>query len=123
MDFKLNEFADKVFYDLSPIEWLNMIKNSEFVYTDSYHGVLFSIKYNIRFLAYYTEKLRATRFIDLGCRYKVDRYIVNSVDEIEVKMSLDKDIDFYETNKLIDFHRKYSSEFLDKTLSSISEEI
>ena len=116
MDFKLNNFADKIYYDLGPEEWLDMFRNASFVYTDSYHGVLFSLKYNKPFLAYYTEKLRATRFIDLGERYDINKYIINSVDDIENKKSLDKNIDFNGIKKIISNHKKKSLDFLNQVL-------
>lgn len=115
-NFDLTCFADKTMYDLDPAEWLNLFTNASFVYTDSYHGVLFSLKFHKPFLAYYTERLRATRFIDLGERYCIDRYIVQSVDEIERKGSLNIKPDFDLTDKLLEKHRKISMAFLEKAL-------
>ena len=102
MNFDLYDFADKEFYDLDPVEWLNIFRNARFVYTDSFHGVLFSLKYHKPFLAYYTEKLRATRFIDLGKRYDIEKYIVTNVEEIDKKRSLDVKIDFEIIDKLLE---------------------
>lgn len=116
MNFELSPFADKVFYDLDPYEWLNMFKNAKFVYTDSFHGVLFSLKYHKPFLAYYTEELRATRFIDLGKRYGIDRYIVQNVDEITKKESLHAEPDFEKTDNILDKQRQQSLMFLIKAL-------
>lgn len=112
---KIN-FANKIYYDLSPIEWIMMIKNATFVYTDSYHGCLFSLKYNKPFLAYYTEELRSTRFKDLGERYNVKSYIVTNTNEINDKTYLEKNIDFTDINKKIYNHRKESLEILEKML-------
>ncbi len=116
MNFDLCNFADKEFYDLDPVEWLNMFKNAKFVYTDSFHGVLFSLKYHKPFLAYYTEKLRATRFIDLGKRYDIEKYIVTNVEEIDKKRSLDVKIDFEIIDKLLEKQKQYSLEFLKRAL-------
>lgn len=116
MKFELPNFADKVFYDLDPSEWIRMIENAKFVYTDSFHGVLFSLKYHKPFLAYYTEKMRATRFVDLGQRYDIERYIVQSVDEIEKKDSLRVKPDFKIIDIKLEAHKQYSLEFLEKAL-------
>lgn len=61
MKFNLCDYADRVFYDLGPEEWLDMIRNATFVFTDSFHGTLFSLKFHRPFLAYYAEDMRATR--------------------------------------------------------------
>lgn len=117
MKFELSGFADKVFYNLSPDEWLNMFRNAKFIYTDSFHGVLFSLKYHKPFLAYYTEKLRATRFIDLGKRYNIDRYIVQNTTEIDDKQPLEELPDFEVIDKIINLQKESSLGFLKKALS------
>jgi hypothetical protein len=116
MNFELSDFADKLFYDLDPVEWLNMFRNAKFIYTDSFHGVLFSLKYHKPFLAYYTEKIRATRFIDLGKRYNIEKYIVQNVEEIDEKGSIDIKPKFKMIDNLLEKHKQYSLEFLKKAL-------
>lgn len=116
MKFELSGFADKVMYELGPDEWLSLFRNAKFVYTDSYHGVLFSLKFHKPFLAYYTERLRATRFIDLGERYCIDRYIVQSVDEIEQKGCLRTAPDFAGIDILLENHKNSSLELLKNAL-------
>ena len=96
-----NSFADRVFYNISPLEWVYLIENADFVYTDSYHGVLFSIKYNKDFLAYYTEVERASRFVELSTNYGLQDVIVQSLDDynnseinyIDIKSKLNKEIE------------------------------
>jgi len=117
MNFELSPFADKVFYDLNPDEWINMFKNARFIYTDSFHGVLFSLKYHKPFLSYYSEKLRATRFIDLSKRYNIGKYVVKNVKEIDDKHSLNTVPDFNSIDKIIDLQKKISIEFLKNALS------
>lgn len=109
-------WADEVLYDASPEEWLNLINNAEFVYTDSYHGALFSMKFHKPFLAYYTEINRAPRFIDLAKRYNVDKYIVNTLEEAIEKKSISKKINYEKIDLELEKHRKYSMEFLKKAL-------
>jgi len=116
MKFNICDYADKVFYDLGPEEWLDMIRNATFVYTDSFHGTLFSLKFHKPFLAYYAEEMRATRFIDLAERYQIGRYIVSSVDEIEAKGSLLETPDFATIDQLIEEHRAFSIRFLEEAL-------
>ncbi|MGL4762364.1 MAG: polysaccharide pyruvyl transferase family protein [Sarcina sp.] len=114
MNFKINNFADKVYYDLGPEEWLKKIKEAKFIYTDSYHGVLFSIKFKKQFLAYYKEKLRATRFIDLASRYKITNQIITSADELDRCNNLDENIDYMKIHEIVNNHKKDSIKFLNQ---------
>jgi len=115
-NFETCPWADKVFYDVDPGKWLNLIVNATFIYTDSYHGVLFSLKFQKPFLAYYAEKLRASRFLDLGRRYKIENYIVSSPDEIELINSINKMPDFHLINAQIEKHKEESMNFLKSSL-------
>ena len=74
--------ADIIIDDCDPLKWINLIKFAEFVYTDSFHGVVFSLKYKKRFLAYYSFVKRATRLIDLNERYDIGNIVTHS-SEIE----------------------------------------
>lgn len=114
-------WADEVLYDASPEDWLNLINNAEFIYTDSYHGVLFSMKFHKNFLAYYSEKARASRFIDLAERYEVGNWIINTLDDLESKESLKNKINYTKVDKLLGEHRKYSMDFLKKALGESNE--
>jgi hypothetical protein len=74
------------------------------------------LKFHKPFLAYYAEEMRATRFIDLGKRYEIERYIVNSVDEIDTKGSLLQTPDFAAIDQIIEEHRAFSIRFLEEAL-------
>lgn len=51
-------FADITPYDIGPREWINLIKNAEYVCTDSFHGTVFSLLFNKKFFDFrrYSEK-------------------------------------------------------------------
>lgn len=121
MKAESSDYADKVMYELGPTEWIGMFKNATFIYTDSYHGVLFSLKYHKPFLAYYTEALRATRFLDMGKRYGIEKYIVQNVDEIDPKGSVDGLPDFDKISILLNEQKKYSLKALEKNLLELTQ--
>lgn len=75
-------WSDKTYHTLDPVDWVDFIRNAKFFYTDSFHGVVFAIKFNTPFLAYYKEKIRASRFIDLKERYNLNN-IINTFTDIE----------------------------------------
>lgn len=76
------DWADEIMYHLSPIEWLNMIRNADFVYTDSFHGTIFSMRFNVPFITYYVEERRKARFIGLQNQFGIAQNIVSCLDEI-----------------------------------------
>ncbi|SHJ97335.1 Polysaccharide pyruvyl transferase [Tangfeifania diversioriginum] len=115
---QLFNWSDEVFWYASPIEWLNLFYYSTFVYTDSFHGVLFAIKFQKPFLAYYTEMARASRFIDLVNRFDVlQDFIVDSYDEITTKNSFQKEIDFNVLKEKLRKEVEKSNNFLHESLS------
>lgn len=118
MKFDFFDCADKVMYSVGPEEWLSLFRNASFVYTDSYHGVIFSLKFHIPFIAYYTEFLRASRFVDLGKRYNIGNFIIQSTDDINKKKSLEEIPDFDNIDKLIEDHKKISLDFLNEALKT-----
>lgn len=104
-------WADKTFWTCSPIEWINLIRNASFLYTDSFHGVVFALKFHIPFLAYYTETIRASRFIDLKIRFKLNN-IVTSTNQIS-KSS----VDFAFTDEKIKELKETSLQYLTLSLN------
>lgn len=75
-------WADKIIYDLSPVNWLNLIQNADFVYTDSFHGTIFSMKFNVPFITYYVEERRKARFLELQTQFGIDNNIVSNIEQI-----------------------------------------
>lgn len=77
-------WSSKTYYTLDPVDWVDFIRNAKFLYTDSFHGVAFALKFKTPFLAYYKEAIRASRFIDLKKRYKLTN-IINKTSELDGK--------------------------------------
>ena len=78
-------YADEIIYDADPQDWINLLAYSSFVYTDSFHGVIFSLKFNKDFIAYYREESRSSRLLDLKRRFSIKQNIVSNVDEIDLQ--------------------------------------
>lgn len=55
--YKYDEkFGDIKLYDIDPHNWVWLIQNSEFVFTDSFHGTAFSINNNKQFISFANGK-------------------------------------------------------------------
>lgn len=118
---EVEKFADEIIYDASPGKWLTLIKYATFVYTDSFHGCMFSLKFKKQFIAYYAQQSRASRLIDIRNRYGLENAIVSSVSEMQEKQCIQNGIDYEKTNSLIQEHIDLSKQFLNNSLCSTNE--
>ena len=78
---------DKSYYAISPTEFLGLIKNSEFVLTDSYHGTLFSIIFHKPFII--VERDGAV--VNMSSRFKTITKMFNISDRYNTVLDV-KDI-------------------------------
>ena len=73
--------ADHKIWDASPQEWLGWIQNCSFLLTDSFHAILYALKFKKPFLGFFTEPFRSARLMDLSKRYGLTAHIMGSVAE------------------------------------------
>jgi hypothetical protein len=109
-------WADVVLYEAGPEQWLTLLAGAEFVYTDSFHGVLFSLKHERRFLACYADHARAPRLLDLSKRYALSRSIAGTEEEA-VMLLAGALHDSNTTAKLIEAHVASSWKYLRAALA------
>lgn len=113
-------FADETPYDVGPAEFLNMIRNAEYVCTDSFHGTVFSLINNVKFFTFrrYSNKSKVSTNsrIDslLGIVNLKDR-LINGDEDVEKE--IEKKIDFENVNMKLEEFRNTSKEFLKNALS------
>ncbi len=87
---KIDEkYADIKLYDVNPHNWVWLIKNASFVFTDSFHGTAFSINNSKQFICFPNGKTKDkqninSRLIDLLKLFGLEkRYIIsNSISEV-----------------------------------------
>lgn len=84
----------------SPNEYINYIKNANFVITDSFHSTLFSINLNTEFLTFDRQHLhkfsQQSRIENLLNRYNLSNRFIKEESEIEEILKLPKlDLDRY----------------------------
>lgn len=93
-------YADRTIKTASPSEWMWYIKNATFVFTDSFHGEVFSIKFNKDFYVYYVEENRASRVIALSHLFHVEDRLITHVENINGKFKKNIDQDDFEKVKV-----------------------
>lgn len=65
----VHAIADVMLDNLTPQQWVNYLSKAKVVYTDSFHAILFSMKYAIPFVGYYKNLVRASRLLYLLQKY------------------------------------------------------
>ncbi len=110
------EYVDMVIDNADPYQWVNLIANAKCVYTDSFHGIIFCMKYRTNFIAYYAEESRSTRLKDLASRYSIGTQIVNNATDEKFDKACEFNIDFDRINKTIDENSAKSLDFLKNIL-------
>lgn len=57
------EFGHEKRFDVDPVGFLNLIRNAEYICTDSFHGTIFSIIYHKKFLTFdrYQDRIRKSK--------------------------------------------------------------
>ena len=119
-------FADITPYDIGPREWINLIKNAEYVCTDSFHGTVFSLLFNKTFFDFrrYSESnkmstnSRIDSLLDLA---GVDKNRILTGNE-DVDTVIKYKINYSKVNKNIDKIRQESKEWLLNSITYKTEE-
>lgn len=117
---ELNEsypWADWILTGELAVGWMNLLRNSQFVYTNSFHAVIFSLKFHKEFVAYYGDLVRSSRMIGLINQFKLDDRIVKEPTEV----NLCKKMYFEKIDKAISVLKKNSLEWLVKSLSKATK--
>ncbi len=119
-------FADITPYDIGPREWINLIKNAEYVCTDSFHGTVFSLLFNKTFFDFrrYSESnkmstnSRIDSLLDLA---GVDKNRILTGNE-DVDTVIKYKINYNNVNKNIDKIRQESKKWLLSSITYKTEE-
>lgn len=98
---KINMYDNAYEYIIPPIElWLQAFNKAKFVFTDSFHGCVFSIIYNKKFIAYGNPNRGMNRFTSLLNQFNLqNRLIFNSLNLNKIVYK--EDIDWEYVNNTI----------------------
>ena len=109
-------FGDYRLYDVDPAKFINLIRNAEYVCTDSFHGTVFSLLNHKKFITFnrFNEKSKNSRNsrIDSLCTQIgiQDRRYDGNIFKI------DNEIEYSQVDDRIEYLRQDSREFLKKAL-------
>lgn len=101
-----------------PVEnWLRGLLCADFVITDSFHGVVFSILFHKQFYCIVNSMRGSTRFISLLRLLNLEDRIVSDIENFDLN-NLDEDIDYSIVDSLLSKEREKSMDFLRKALAN-----
>lgn len=118
------EYADLLLYNVGPSEFLYLIKNAEFVCTDSFHASVFSLQFHKQFLVFDrfengNGNSTTSRIETLLGVVKHPERLIRNTDEAFRHIKDIKEMDYSNADKLLGEFRKESSYYLKTILSSI----
>lgn len=98
-DYK--KYYDEVTIDLTPFQWVGLFKYAEKVVTGTFHGTVFSIKYNKNVLCYPTEKNRINKINSLLSDMRLEDRLLAVGDEAGFIDRLDQSLNYEYANAYI----------------------
>lgn len=112
---KGNKWFDLKERRIPPVElWLQAFNKAKYVFTDSFHGCVFSIIYNKDFIVYGNEYRGMSRFNSLLNMYKINSQLIYSSNDYSQKMITQKinweivnNIKAEENHKALDLFQGY----------------
>ena len=92
-------------YGFLPVEkWLKYIYNADFVVTDSFHGVAFSINFNKQFVEINNNERGSTRFVNLLTLLNIKDRLIDNFD----LNCIERKINYAEVNRLLALEKECS---------------
>lgn len=106
--------GNKSFQFEGPREFLNLYKNAEFVITSSFHGTVFSIIFEKKFITVPHTKV-GDRMVDLLKKLGLNERIIYSSNQVTDQI-INSEIDYTLPNQILENERKKSIIFLKSAL-------
>ena len=104
---------------MSVEKWLCCFKKADFVFTDSFHGCVFSIIFNKQFIAFGNEERGMSRFVSLLRTFDLNDRLVYSIEDYKKnKSTLLSAVDYEKVNNTLNKEKLKSLDYLSKTLKS-----
>lgn len=103
--------------DVSVEKWLANIINSNFIITDSFHGMCFAIIFQKNFIAICNKNRGETRFLSILKQLGLERRLVSNILELENSKILNEKIDYQKVNVILQQKRTESMQWLVNSLN------
>ena len=112
------KYADINFTDASPIDFISLIKNATYVFTDSFHCMIFSCIFHRTFFSLKkTGKNQMLRINDFQSWLNIGNRVIENYDDILRLLETDMDSVWINFENRVCEERKKSLEYLHRALS------
>ena len=108
---KRREYVDEYAKGYNPFEFLNLIKDSNLVLTNSFHGTVFSLLFNKEFFNLENSK-NPERALTLLKNLDLENRIIRKKDELDTILNNVKEIEYDAINKKIEVYSNESKKWL-----------
>lgn len=114
VSFKNNKPTKNTGFNSKPsvTYWLKSFAEADFVFTDSFHGTIFSLIYNKPFLVYGNEGRGLARFISILKHLGLENRLITNSKEL-TKDLLENKIDWPSVNRKIQYQRSRTNKYFD----------
>lgn len=114
-----NQYADEVLIGKSVEEFINLIRNAEYVLTDSFHGLAFSVINQKQFLVFYRKRTdakesRNSRIDNIVCSLRIEERLIREPEKMIIPT---EDIDYQAVSAKVQELRTKSLQFLKNALN------
>ncbi len=100
---------------LTPEDFLNLIKNAEYIIASSFHATAFSIIFEKQFFAF-IPPYASNRVYDLCTVFGLENRIIKDYNDLE--LIIDNQIDYSKVNKTLSEEKKLSVKYLKEILNN-----
>lgn len=118
-----HRIPDFVYHPYSSVSgWLNSIRYSEFIITDSFHFMVFSIIFKKKFVVLPSFTGREERMTNLLCKLGLSQNFCSTALELEKKIEMiyNSNIDWDVVSSKLEILRKHSMAFIKNTIKQVS---
>ncbi len=98
-------------------QWLKDIRDADYMITDSFHGCVFAITFNIPFVCLGNKERGGARFTTLLKTYGLEERMVETRNAEELIHAINTPIDWQRVNTIRERERQRGLSFLKKNLS------
>ncbi|MCC8136460.1 MAG: polysaccharide pyruvyl transferase family protein [Clostridiales bacterium] len=110
--YKANGIIDKVIVDAGPVEFLNLIRHAEFVCTNSFHGLAFSIIFEKKFFEFPSDRF-SSRSSNLLHLFHMDAPKTVTAENVRTRF-----YDREEVERIMQRERERALEYLRRNIST-----
>lgn len=113
---KMNRYKNslKSAYTANPQEFVELIRNAEYIVTTSFHATVFSIIFNKKFWTI-PHVVTGSRVTDLLKTFNIESRAIKTLEEFKTR-NYNETIDYTKVNKILEIERDKSIKWLNNTL-------